>query len=392
MYCWHESGTGMSDPTAHVALYLPSLASGGAERVAVQLAAGLLQAGLKVDLVLVRATGEYLSLVPPGVHVIDLQAKDAYRSAPALLRYLKREQPDGLISALDLTNLVALLVRRTARLRTRVVIQVHSTVSIQKRSALKKKLEKLLLARIYPWADCIVTVSRAAAQDLTGYTGIPLEKMRTIYNPIIGPDLPEKAHEAPGHPWFTRDGPPVILGVGRLAEVKDFPTLLRAFALLRQASHLQPAGRQLPSPVPRLVILGEGEERPRLEQMVDAMGLGADVALPGFAANPFAYMSKADVFVLSSRLEGLPSALIEALACGCPVVSTDCPSGPAEILDGGKYGHLVSVGDAQAISEAIIQVLQGNRRLPPQEWLRQFELAPVVDQYLEALKLKKYNV
>ncbi len=379
----------MSLKPAHVAFYLPNLASGGAERVVVQLAAGLIQAGLKVDLVLVRAFGEYLPLVPSGARVIDLGCTNAYRSAPALLDYLRREQPDGLISALDLTNLIALLVRCAARPRTRVAIQVHSTVSAQKRSPLKKKLEKLLLARIYPWADCIVAVSHGAARDLARYTGIPVEKIRTIYNPVIPPDLQAKAQEPVDHPWFTQDSPPVILGAGRLVEVKDFSTLLQAFALTRKATNASSTASHLQPPAPRLLILGEGDERPRLEVLASQLGIAADFSLPGYTENPFAYMSKAAALVLSSRLEGLPSVLIEALACGCPVVSTDCPSGPSEILGAGKYGHLVPVGDAQAMSEAILQVLQGDRRTPPPEWLRQFEQMPVVDQYLEALGLKE---
>ena len=379
----------MNDKTAHVAFFLPNLHSGGAERVTVQLAAGLVQAGLKVDLVLVRASGEYLPSYHPLYRVIDLGCANAYRSIPALLGYLRREQPDGLISALDLTNLIALLVRQAGHVHTRVVIQVHSTVSVQKRSALKKKLEKLLLAKIYPWADCIVTVSRGVARDLAHYTNIPANKIRTIYNPIITPDILDKAQEPVDHPWFVQESPPVILGVGRLAEVKDFPTLLRAFAILRQVVHPLPAIYRLPLPAHHLVILGEGDERPRLEMLAKELGIAANFHLPGFTENPFAFMSKAAVFVLSSRLEGLPSALIEALACGCPVVSTDCPSGPSEILDGGNYGHLVPVGDARTMCEAILQVLHGDHRTPPPEWLRQFELMPVADQYLEALGLKE---
>jgi glycosyltransferase involved in cell wall biosynthesis len=371
-----------------VALFLPNLSSGGAERVAVQLASGLVQAGLQVDLVLVRASGEYLPLVPAQARVIDLSAANAYRSGPALLRYLRRERPDGLISALDLTNLIALLARRAGRVSTRLAIQVHSTISAQKRSPLKKKMERLLLSRIYPWADCIVAVSRGVANDLAGYTGISAEKIRTIYNPIITPDMLQKARQPVDHPWFDRHGPPVILGAGRLTAVKDFSTLLQAFALLRQAAIPLPADAQLFSPGPRLVILGEGEERPRLEALASELGVAADFNLPGYTENPFAYMSKANAFVLPSRLEGLPSALIEALTCGCPVVSTDCRSGPSEILDGGQYGHLVPVGDAQAMSAAITKVLRGERRLPPAEWLRQYQLTPVVKQYLEVLGLK----
>jgi len=182
-----------------------------------------------------------------------------------------------------------------------------------------------------------------------------------------------KADAPVEHPWFQPNQPPVILGVGRHHFQKGFDTLLRAFARVRQ---------QMPA---RLVILGEGPERPNLERLAAELGVAADVDLPGFDPNPFRYMRWAGVFVLSSRYEGLPNVLIQALACGCPVVSTDCPSGPSEILDGGRYGALVPVDDVEAMAQAIVRALLGQVAPAPAEWLEQFRVEAVAEQYLRVM-------
>jgi glycosyltransferase involved in cell wall biosynthesis len=361
---------------AKIALFFPDLSGGGAERVMLILAEGFAQRGLGVDMVLVRAKGDYLSQVSPSIRVIDLHARNAYAALPGLVGYLRREKPKALLSTLDLTNLIAILSGQIARTSARVVIRIANTVSIQQRSPLKKRLERLALTWIYPKADGIVAVSQGVAHDLTVYTGIPAGRIETIYNPVITPGLMQQTGQPVYSPWLAESDCPVVLGVGRLSSQKDFVTLIRAFARVHER---QPA---------RLMILGEGEQRPQLENIVQELGLQKDVDLPGFVKNPYYYMGKAAVFVLSSLWEGLPNSLIEALACGCPVVSTDCPSGPREILDGGKYGHLVPVGDAEAMAQAIESVLNGDARKPPADWLRQFELEHVVEQYMNVLGLE----
>jgi len=194
-----------------------------------------------------------------------------------------------------------------------------------------------------------------------------------IYNPVVSPELYEKADAPLEHPWFRSNQPPVILGVGRHYPQKGFDTLLRAFARVRQET---PA---------RLVILGEGPERPNLERLASELGVAADVDMPGFDPNPFRYMKRAGVFVLSSRYEGLPNVLIQAMACGCPVVSTDCPNGPAEILDGGRYGALVPVDDVEAMARAIVRALLGQVAPAPADWLEQFRVEVVAEQYLRVM-------
>ena len=256
------------------------------------------------------------------------------------------------------------------------MVQVVNTVSQQYRTPVKKWLERRSLAWIYPRADAIIAASTGVADDLSAYTGIPAAKIQTIFFPTITANLEEKASQPVNHAWLSPGNIPVVMGVGRLTQQKDFGTLIRAACLLRAAR-----------PV-RLIILGEGEERARLETMAQELGLADDVDLPGFVDNPYAYLRRAAVFVLSSLWEGLPNSLIEAMACGCPVVSTDCPSGPREILDGGRYGHLAPVGNPYSLAEAIGKALDGDTRKPPQNWLKQFELETVLDDYLAAMGLE----
>ncbi len=365
---------------AHIALFVPSLRGGGAERVMVNLARGFAQRGLKVDLVLAKAEGPYLAEVPSSVRVVDLGAKRVLYSLPGLVRYLRRERPKSLLSVMNHANVVAVWARRLSGSPLRLVVSEHNTLSVATTNNarnLRVRMMPLLIKVFYPLADAVVVVSQGVADDLIRLTGFPRESVCVIYNPVVTPELFAKAEEPLNHPWFRPGEPPVILGVGKLTKQKDFPTLIQAFALVRKE---QPA---------RLVILGEGEDRPKLEALVRELGLKDDVALPGFIDNPYKYMKQATVFVLSSRWEGLPSVLIEALALGTPVVSTDCPSGPAEILEGGKWGRLVPVGDPQSLARSILSVLQNPPEPPPEAAWKRFSLEKIVDSYLQVLGITK---
>lgn len=365
-----------------IAVLLPSLAGGGAERSMLNLVGAFLRQGRDVDLLLFRREGAYLNSVPDGTRVVELPAGSALhgrwlaaradpsgigallrpvlfprktdgdlRHIASLARYLREQPPDVLLSAMTYTNLVALWARDLAQATAPVVISERISLShhIESKSAKNAWRWRYLLPAVshaYRSADGICVVSNSVADDLAANTRLERSAIRTIYNPVVDDKLREMAAEPLDHPWFAPGARPVVLGVGRLIPQKDFPTLLRAFALLSTKSRA------------RLVILGEGRLRGELEELARELGITSHFDLPGFAENPYRYMSRAGVFALSSIYEGLPGVLIQALACACPVVSTDCPGGSAEILAGGQVGRLVPVRDAAALAEALHSTLQ----------------------------------
>lgn len=367
--------------SGRIAVFLPSLHGGGAERVMVTLANGFAARGYRVDLVLAAAQGPYLQDVSPQVRIVDLAAGRVIKALWPLARYLRRERPVALLSAMNHANVVAVLAHRLARVPCRLVVSEHTNLSteVARVQGLAARAVYALVPRLYPKADAVVAVSRDAAQDLERFAHLPAGSVQAIYNPFDLDRIGRLAAEAPPHPWLQAgESRPVVVAVGRLNEAKDFPTLLRAFAAMR--------GRHRA----RLMILGEGELRPELEALAQSLGLGADdVQMPGFVRNPFAYLARAALFVLSSRWEGLPGVLVEAMACGVPVVSTDCPSGPREILEGGRWGRLVPVGDVAALAQAMEEVLTTPRQALPDVRMRarDFDQARAIDAYLQVLGL-----
>lgn len=356
-----------------LALFVPSLRGGGAERVMLELAHGFVSRGISTDLVLPQADGPYLSHVRPGVRLVNLRASRVLSSLPGLVRYLRRDRPTALLATLTHANLVALWARRLGGVRTRVVVREANTLSVGKTAGLRNRILPALARTFYRWADAVVAVSEGVASDLIQTAGVPHERVHVLHNPIVTPQLIELARADLDHPWFAADAPPVVLAVGRLTPQKDFQTLIRAFHGLRNRSA-------------RLMILGEGPERPRLEALVASLGLTSEVRLPGFVTNPFAYMAHAAVFVLSSAWEGMPGVLIQALACGAPVVATDCESGPREVLQNGRFGRLVPVGDVSALAEAIDKTLAETRRAVPEAALERFTSDMAVTAYLRVLE------
>jgi glycosyltransferase involved in cell wall biosynthesis len=370
------SANGSVPPGRPIAFFLPSLRGGGAERVMVNLAQGFTERGLPVDLVLAAAEGTFLQRLPPAIRVVDLRSRRVLRSLPPLTGYLRRERPRALVSSMSHANLVALWAARLAGGDTPVVATVHNTMSVStpKQGRVAARLWPHLLRTFYPWAARVVAVSHGAADDLSRTSGFPRERVEVVYNPVISPEMLALAAQAPEHPWFGPDQPPVILGVGRLTPQKDFPTLLRAFAEVR---------RHRPA---RLVILGEGEERDALTALAAELGVSDDLWLPGFREDALGCMAASAVFALSSAWEGLPTVLIEALAVGTRVVATDCPSGPREILQGGRLGELVPVGDAPALAAALVRTLEGAGAPPPTHALTPFTRDAAVDHYLRLIE------
>jgi glycosyltransferase involved in cell wall biosynthesis len=333
-------------PMTDVAIFLMDLQGGGAERVMLNLAEGLSLSGLQVDLVLVQAIGDYLDVIPDHVRLVTLDCPRLISAVPALRRYLQQHRPKAVISALEDTNIIAVLAKVWSGIPTRLIVTVHNQLSQEVKHAknLKRRWVPFLLRWIYPGAEAVVGVSKGVVADLSQF-GIAAHRTHAIYNPIITPAFLGRRAMTVEHPWFQPHQPPVILGVGRLNEQKDFITLIQAFAQVRQARSA------------RLMILGEGPERPRLEALIVELGLGDAVSLPGFVPNPYDYMAAASLVALSSAWEGFGNVLVEAMAMGTPVVSTNCDSGPAEILVDGQYGQLVPVGDASAMAQAICTTL-----------------------------------
>ena len=403
-------------PPRRIAVLSPTLAGGGAERKALFIAAGLLERGHEVDILVHRMICHYpnevpgrarlfylskrgdgetrglldrLAVVPqplfPGptpwrarVPRTALLCKVRGKQLPLLMTtrpprwaagiaaYVHREQPSALLAmnglAVTATTMAASLVRRP----TRIVGTLHDVL----RSGRLRQRAR----RSYPFTDFAVGISQGTTAELEGIPDMPRDRIHTIYNPVVSADLERKARESPHHPWFDDRPCPVILAIGRMRKVKDFSTLLRAF------------GRLLARRPARLVVLGEGRLRSSLQSLAQELGIAERVDFPGFQENPFAFLAKADLFVLSSTHEALPTVLIEAMACGCPVVSTDCPFGPREILEDGRLGPLVPVGDSEALADAIARTLDDP---PEREELRQrasfFSVERAVEQYEKLL-------
>jgi glycosyltransferase involved in cell wall biosynthesis len=358
-----------------VAIFTANMDGGGAERAMLKLAGGIAGHGYDVDLVLSRAEGHYLQEVPDAVRIVDLRAKRVLLSLPGLVRYLRRERPAAMLTSMNYVNIVGIWARTLSRVDTRLVVNEQNALSLEAAHSPRRRHRQMprLIRRFYPWADGVVSVAQGTADDLVHTAGLRPAHVEVVHNPIVTPELRAMAEEPLDHPWFGPDEPPVLLAVGRFTQQKDFGTLIRA------------SSRVLERGDARLLILGDGPERPHLEALVSTLGLNASVSLPGWVGNPYPYMVGAAAFVLSSRWEGLPSVLIEALFCGAPVVATDCLSGPSEILEDGRYGLLVPVGDEDALAEGIAAALAGDVPPPPAESWQPYELETVVRQYLDVL-------
>ncbi len=313
--------------------------------------------------------------MPDTVELVDLDASRVLTSLPRLVRYLRRERPEAMASFLDHANIVALWARRLAGYPKRLVVVEQNNLSTAARYGKSRRDRWMprIANRFYPWADSVVGVSEGVISDLRGLvTSVSPERFQVIYNPIVTADMLERAAEPVDHPWFAEDQP-VFVAAGRLRPQKDFPMLIRAFAQMRSRHQA------------RLLILGEGPDREPLQALIDELGLSDDVELHGYTSNPYAFFARATAFVLSSRWEGLPTVLIEALACGAPVIATDCPSGPQEILADGRFGRLVPVGDERTMAEALATAVDGQLAPGGKDSWRPYTLEAVVDDYLGVL-------
>ena len=373
----------------HVGVILGNVAGGG-PRVILNLAEVLIKRGYQVDLVMDEFTGDYRSAIPQDIRLYRLRARSLNRELLAycrergirvnaltlnpvaalwtwivlnrkhrgfrvrkrhalyayiVVRYLRRVRPKLLLSAVHYGNAAAIYASELTGGSVPVVASVHTDAG--RFTGDQPSLTRALYSR----ADAVVAVSEGVAGSVKRLLGVNDERIHTIYNPIPHSEILGLAHHEVSHPWFKGGAPPVLLSVGRENRVKDYPTLIEAFGLLH---------RRLRA---RLVIMGRFSEPYKVELTSQARGYGVedDLQFMGFDENPYSYMRRAALLVSSSYMEGLPTVLIEAMACGTPVVSTDAQHGPSEILDGGKWGKLVPVRDAPALAQAMVEVLRGDR-------------------------------
>lgn len=358
-----------------ISIFLPSLVGGGAERVTVLLANGLVEKGVQVDLVLAKAFGDYLPLVDTRIKIVDFGAAQVSQAFPKLVKYVSQTKPDILLSAMTHANLWAILAKKLSGSSfTSVIITQHSSWEqiLANQPRLKEKMLFEIARYIYPLADGIITISEQMRAELIRNLPLRPAQVARIYNPVVSPSLARLCAMEPEHPWYKDKKTPLIIAVGRLSPEKDYKTLLSAYKKVKEQIEC------------RLIILGEGAERTNLLNLANSLDITEYIDLPGFVSNPYAWIARSNLFVLSSRYEGLPTVLIEALACGTPVVSTNCISGPAEILENGKFGDLVPVGDVEALAKAIIHNIRHPRPKDPlMERGNEFSVEVALQAYLD---------
>jgi glycosyltransferase involved in cell wall biosynthesis len=378
---------------AEIAVFIHSLSGGGAQRRTVTLVNGFAERGYDVDLVVIAARGPLLTLLDPRVRLVALtdwvdnhplahlpRRLQLFLGLRRIVRYFREARPGVFMAAASHVHVPVLIAHWIARCDVPLVLRVSNHLSRSGSGGAEPKTRMFaprLARRLYPRAAALIAVSQGVADDVHEVTGYPRTRIHALHSPILTDELRGRAEASLDHPWFRPGEPPVVLGVGRLVKQKDFPTLIRAFARVRA---VRPA---------RLLLLGRAKnskKRRRLTDLIDSLGVTADVQLAGYVDNPLAYMKRAGVLVLSSAWEGLPGVLIEALACGCPIVSTDCPSGPSEILAGGEFGRLVPIGDDVAMAAAINATLDA----PPDPALlraraEEFGADRAIGRYLDVL-------
>ena len=314
----------------------------------VRLASGFQQAGHEVEVLTLRPEGGFRSELSPGVTLTALPAKRIMTAVPAVARHLKKSRPEAFLVTEPACNIAVLLAKIFARTKSRVLIREGLFPSIAARDCPYRstRVAYKLAPLLYRYADVIVAIAEDMADDLARFARLERDRVYTVrVNPVVTERLIRSAMRKPEHPWFERDYP-IILGVGRLDDQKDFATLLHAFEEVRTRTRC------------RLLIYGDGPLRRDLERLKEKSAYACDIDIAGFNVDPFAAMANCTVFVLPSRYEGQPNVLIEALACGAPVVATDCPSGPREILENGRYGELVPIGDPTSMANAIASKLK----------------------------------
>lgn len=353
-----------------IAVFLPDLRPGGAERMRLQMTREWLERGIAVEFVLCEAQGELLAQLPKGATVVDLRAARVRSSLLPLMRYLRHGRPGALVAAMWPLTVIAPLAARLTCFGGTVVVSEHEPLGIAYagQGDLHRLGLRASMALGYRLADVRIGVSSGVADDMAKLASMPRDKVHVVHNPAASRE--GRTGQSQLGPMADVQGL-LILTVGTLKRVKRHDMLLDAFARIAPATDAT------------LCILGEGKDRVELEAQVSRLGLQGRVLLPGYASNPNPWYARASLFVLSSDHEGFGNVIVEALEHGIPVVSTDCPSGPREILQGGKYGTLVPVGDVDALAQAMLDALQSTHdHAALQARAREFAVDKIANEYL----------
>lgn len=350
----------------HLAIFLPSLAGGGAEKMLLGLAGRLVQRGYRIDVLIVRQEGELLTYVPAGIRVISLHRRTPRSAIRPLARYLRKERPGTLLSSLYRANIAAVIAGKILARGARVVVREANLEDYYiERHGWQSFVDNLLGRFAYRACDCVIAVSEYLRDSIIARNWAIPQKVQVIRNP---------APRATGSNARIAPATPLVLACGRLVPQKDYVTLLRAFAKLRQRMRAT------------LIVLGDGPLRVALEHLAAELGIQGDVSFEGFVANPAPYFLAASVFAHTAVFEGMPNVLLQALSAGCPIVATDCPGGVKEVLANGTFGTLVKVGDETGIADALECVIRGAVTFPnATEHLKQFDVDTITAEYLHAL-------
>ncbi|WP_281658670.1 glycosyltransferase [Halobacillus sp. Cin3] len=366
-----------------IGLFLPSLDGGGAEKIMLNISREMANTGMDVDLIVAKNHGAYINHVPHNVNLIDLKCNRMLKSFFKLFKYIKKHRPTAVLTTLESASLIGILANLLTGKKTKLWVRVPNYLSIHATNS-DKRIDKLrpTLARIlYKHADGIIAISKGVAKDIANITKINLDDIKVVYNPVSSPGLIKKGSEPTNHKWLEEKSKPVVLAVGRLTKQKNFSLLIRAFKVVQESIEA------------RLVIIGDGEERSKLEDLINNLEISNAVDMPGFKDNPYSYMSKSDLFVLSSKWEGFGNVIVESLALGTPVVSTNCPSGPSEILNHGEYGTLVNDYNTDTLAMEIIKNLKQDLYSKEELVKRSlsFSSKEITEQYIKLMLGEKYN-
>ena len=357
-----------------ISVFIPSLRGGGVERVVVNLANEFIKRGYSIELVLASYEGELVNALSSNIKVINFNRKRVIYCLPLLIKYYISMRPTVLLSAMEHTNLVSIMAKILSRVPVKIVISVHTNIdfAVVQRKNIFSKILLICIKIFYRYADEIISVTKKGIIDIKRAANIKKKHIHSIYNPILTDIFYEQLEIHLTCQWITSSAVPIILSAGRLDPVKDFITLIKAFAVVIESINC------------RLVIIGEGVERKKLESLIVKLGLEDSVLLPGFVNNPFSYMKYASVFVLSSLAEGFGNVLVEAMACKLPIISTDCPMGPREILT--DKGTLVPIENFEIMADQIRKVLSMPKIVNyPINRIMVFETDGIIDKYLSVL-------